>query len=99
MNSLIDLSTDFQTLSTRDIGKLAREQLLLKLSDDNTVTLDFNGKAISPSFADEFIGILARDMGFDAFKNKVKMTNVSESSKQIIKHVINKRIYQSITMS
>lgn len=97
MNFLINLSADFQTLSSRETGMLARQQLLNKLTENQTITIDFNGQAVSPSFADELIGILARDIGFETFKTKIKMTNVSDSSKLIIKHVLNKRLSSAKT--
>ena len=92
MNSLINISVEFQVLSTRETGRLARESLLARLDENITVIIDFEGKSISPSFADEFIGILAKDIGLNTFKAKIKMKNVSDSSKEIIRHVLNKRL-------
>lgn len=92
MTCLINLSSEFEALATRKTGQVARERLIDLLSDDDRVTIDFGLSSISPSFADEFIGILAKDMGLNNFKSKVKLVNVSDSSKTIIRHVLNKRL-------
>ena len=92
MNCLISLPNEFETLATRKTGQCAREKLIEHLSSHSCITLDFEETSISPSFADEFIGILAKDMGFDKFKQHVKLVNVSDSSKAIIKHVLSKRL-------
>lgn len=93
-NCLINLTNEFETLATRKTGKSAREKLVEQLALNSNITLDFDGHSISPSFADEFIGILAKDMGFSSFKQRIKLVNVSNSSKTIIMHVLNKRLKQ-----
>ncbi|MCZ4374331.1 STAS-like domain-containing protein [Vibrio diazotrophicus] len=95
-NCLISLPNEFQTLATRKTGNSARQKLLEHLSHSNKVTLDFGDSTISPSFADELIGILAKDMGFDNFKQQVRMINVSASSQAIIKHVLTQRLYSHV---
>lgn len=89
---LIDLPREFETLATRKTGQVARDRLVDILSVDDHVTIDFGLSSISPSFADEFVGILARDMGLSKFKTQIKFINVSDSSKTIIRHVLSKRL-------
>ena len=89
---LVSLPRDFQTLATRKTGQEAREILIQKLTFAKVVTLDFEQSTISPSFADEFVGILAKQLGFSEFRSRVKMINVSDSSQSIIKHVLQKRL-------
>lgn len=91
MNSLIELNS-FSTLSSRECGALARAKLLEALSvDDALVVVDFGLRSMSPSFADECIGVLVQRVGFDAFKERIRMKNVSPSAQILIKHVISKR--------
>jgi hypothetical protein len=93
MNFLVKISEHFDTLSSRGLGEKARTELLSKINEEGiTVTLDFNFESLSPSFADEFIGIVAFNLGLANFKKKIKMINLNESSKSIIKHVIGRRI-------
>jgi len=96
MTSLVKISDHFDTLSSRGLGAQARAELLSKVNEEGiTITLDFNFENLSPSFADEFIGIVALNLGLVDFKKKIKMINLSESSKSIIKHVINRRVSQN----
>ncbi|MGR5430190.1 STAS-like domain-containing protein [Vibrio astriarenae] len=88
----INLAEQFDSLATRKTGRSARETLLDILDQTPHITLDFSNSPISPSFADELIGILARDIGLPAFKRRVKLVNVSSSSQTIIKHVLRKRL-------
>ncbi|OOF10760.1 hypothetical protein BZG82_06755 [Salinivibrio sp. PR5] len=89
---LISLPRDFQTLATRKTGQQAREQLLSQLDSNSVVTLDFESSSVSPSFADEFVGLLAQELGLKEFRSRIKMINVSDSSQTIIKHVLRKRL-------
>ncbi|HJV80164.1 STAS-like domain-containing protein [Noviherbaspirillum sp.] len=75
-------------LSTRPVGIQARERLLQMLQDYDSVEVDFLSLSLTPSFADECIGRLAAEIGLNEFKKRVKLTNVSESSKPLVKHVI-----------
>jgi hypothetical protein len=75
-------------LTTRPIGIQARERLIQALEDYEFVEIDFLGKSLTPSFADECIGRLAAFIGLKEFQKRVKMTNVSASTKPLIKHVI-----------
>ena len=75
-------------LTTRPVGIQARERLIQALTDYDTVEIDFLGKSLTPSFADECIGRLAATLGIKEFQKRVKMTNVNESTRPLIKHVI-----------
>ena len=93
MKSLIKVSETFETLSSRAIGTEAREMLLNKLQQERgKIVIDFDFTNISPSFADEFIGVLAQQLGREKFKGTVSMINVSISNQSILKHVINRRL-------
>ncbi|MFZ1180727.1 MAG: STAS-like domain-containing protein [Herbaspirillum sp.] len=75
-------------LSTRPVGIRARERLINVLHDYEAVEIDFLDKSLTPSFADECIGRFAAQIGFDEFKKRVRLVNLSEASKPLIKHVI-----------
>ncbi|MCL1091730.1 STAS-like domain-containing protein [Shewanella profunda] len=90
--SLISLPREFHTLATRKSGASARNVLLNRLAHQESVILDFEESSVSPSFADELIGLVAKELGFDSFKKRVKLVNVSPSTKSILMHVIKKRV-------
>ncbi|MDN7125057.1 STAS-like domain-containing protein [Pseudidiomarina sp. 1APP75-32.1] len=92
MNSLIKLN-NFETLSSRECGAAARVQLVQAMqASDSKVVLDFNLKSMSPSFADECLGILVKSVGLNVFKTRIELKNVTPSTKALIKHVIHKRL-------
>lgn len=80
-----DLASDF---STRPVGAQARERLLEALHDHEMVEVDFLGKSLTPSFADECVGRLAAVLGLNEFKKRVKIVNLSESTRPLVRHVI-----------
>jgi len=82
---IFDIASD---LTTRPVGARARSVLLEMLEDNETIEIDFHGKSLTPSFADECIGQLAAELGFEDFRARVKMLNVSESSRPLIRHVV-----------
>ena len=75
-------------LTTRPIGAQARERLIQALEDYDTVEVDFLNKSLTPSFADECIGRLAAAIGLDEFKRRVKLTNINDTTRPLVKHVI-----------
>jgi hypothetical protein len=75
-------------LTTRPVGIQARERLIQALNDYDFVEIDFLGKSLTPSFADECIGQLAAALGIQEFQKRVKMKNIHESTRPLIKHVI-----------
>ena len=75
-------------LTTRPVGAEARSVLLGLLEEHDSIEIDFHNKSLTPSFADECIGQLAAKVGLSDFKNRVKLTNLSTSSRPLVKHVI-----------
>jgi len=75
-------------LTTRPIGIQARERLIQVLEDYDMIEVDFLNRSLTPSFADECIGRLAAIIGLSEFKKRVKLINVSESTRPLVKHVI-----------
>lgn len=84
----VDIDQVAAELTTRPVGARARAALLGLLKEHDSIDIDFHNKSLTPSFADECIGQLAAQIGLDGFKNRVRLTNLSESSRPLIKHVI-----------
>ena len=84
----IDIDDIASELTTRPVGAQARTRLLDMLHDHDSIDIDFHHKSITPSFADECIGQLAALIGLHDFKNRVKLSNLSEASRPLIRHVI-----------
>lgn len=93
MTSLIkiEITSLAQHFSTRPIGVLSREKLLKYLADADSIEIDFEKQSLTPSFADECIGVLAFMLGLEEFKRRVKLTNFDESSRPLLRHVVLKR--------
>lgn len=83
--SVTDIAAD---LSTRPVGASARGKLLAFLSKYDTVEIDFLEKSLTPSFADECIGQLAAAIGVDEFRQRVRLVNLQNATKPLVKHVI-----------
>ena len=75
-------------LSTRPVGIQARLKLIQALEEFESIEIDFMNRSLTPSFADECIGRLASFLGLDQFKSRVKLSNLTESTKPLVKHVI-----------
>jgi hypothetical protein len=78
-------------VSTRPNGVAARNYVLNILKDHSVVELDFRDAHPSPSFADECVGVLCATIGWEEFKARVKLTNVPDDSRALMKHVMVKR--------
>jgi len=46
---------------------------------------------VSPSFADEFFGMLAAKLGLDEYANRVHLINIPDSAHDLIAHVVYRR--------
>lgn len=84
-----------QNLSTRPVGVIARGRLIELLNDYSNIEVDFENISLTPSFADECIGRLAAEIGLDQFKSRVKLLNVSESTRPLVRHVVLTRCRES----
>ena len=84
----VDIDSVATELTTRPVGAKAREELLRFLEEYSSIEIDFHNKSLTPSFADECIGQLAATIGLNDFKSRVRLTNVDEASRPLIKHVI-----------
>ena len=81
----------FPNISSRDEGALLRNTILQHLESEGSVILDFTDAAITLSFADEGLGLLCQHLSMQAFKEQVKMVNLSPTNKSLIVRVIGNR--------
>ena len=75
-------------MATRPNGQAFLDEVLSALESYHTVVLNFSDRAPTPSFADQCVGGLALHFGLDTFKERVKLKNVADSAKPLVKHVI-----------
>ncbi|MFZ7319702.1 STAS-like domain-containing protein [Comamonas jiangduensis] len=75
-------------MATRPNGQSFLEDVLAALASYDSIIIDFDNRAPTPSFADQCIGGLASQLGLETFKQRVKLKNVSDSSRSLVKHVI-----------
>jgi len=87
----ITVHTFAKDTGSRDSGKILREKILALLDEDKNIQIDFEYVTLTPSFADEAIGLLSNYLSFEEFKRKIKLTNVSEQQKSLLNRVIANR--------
>jgi len=87
-----NITTDFGTRRVGEMARLALEQYLL---EHEVIAVDFDNQNLNPSFADECLGKLAEQLGLEEFKKRVRLGNVSESTKPLIRHVVLTRTRQA----
>jgi len=89
--SVASLSTKF---ATRQNGAMARERVLLEIlaNAPGPITLDFQGIEPTPSFADEFVGRLAAELGATEFQARIRFANLDESATLLLRAVVAKRL-------
>lgn len=78
--------------SSREIGRTAFAHIRDALSSCEVINLDFGDRLLTPSFADECIGGLAAHLGLEEFKRRVKLSNIDEASKPLVRHVVLRRV-------
>jgi anti-anti-sigma regulatory factor len=82
-------------LSSRDRARQLREQVLGSIGATAAgVVIDLSEvRSISDSFADEFFGIIARDLGEAEFGKKIRLVNVSGMVLRAINHAVQARLH------
>jgi len=86
--SKIDLPSSVASLASRECGSAALASMLAELQTSEVLEIDFGGQVPTPSFADQSIGNLAKTLGVAAFRQRVRLLNVPESARLLIRHVI-----------
>ena len=86
----LELPEHFSGMATREMGNVALCEMLKALDEVETLELDFAHQEPTPSFADQAVGNLAKKLGFDEFRRRVKLLNLPESARPLLRHVIAK---------
>lgn len=80
-------------LGSRALGAKVRQQVLAELQAEGQLVLDWDGvRAISHSFADEFIGKLAEEIGVEQFRSTVRNRNMSSLIRSVLSYVVSARL-------
>jgi hypothetical protein len=82
---------EFGRLATREGGRRARQFILDALKTCDSVQIDMTGMYVSPSFADEFFGMLAAELGLEEYAHRVHLINIPDSAHDLIAHVVYRR--------
>ena len=77
--------------ATRPNGAAARSKVMHLLNDVDTVVIDLHDIVLTPSFADEFLGGLLGMLGESRFRSAVRLENVPESAKPLLRNVFHRR--------
>lgn len=81
-------------LATRLNGEEAREAILRMLDQYDVVELDFAKSNLTPSFADECVGRLCQSIGWETFKKRILISNLSDASRSLLKVVLTRRRHE-----
>ncbi len=91
-----DLTLPTISMATRPNGQELLEALERMLSEVETVELDFGTRAPTPSFVDQCLGGFVKRHGLEAFKRRVKLLNVPEDSRSLVRHVVLSRANETL---
>ena len=84
-------------LGTRFLGEEAQKILKQALAADSEVCLDFDGvRGVSHSFADEAVGVLAQELGLEAFKQCVRFQGLNNEIKTVLRFVVAERVTKHV---
>ncbi|MFZ2315832.1 MAG: STAS-like domain-containing protein [Gammaproteobacteria bacterium] len=88
----LKLSDVIKGESSRNTAIQIREYIITLLDKYDVIEIDLSGTNLTPSVADEVIGVLAYKLNAELFKKKIKILNSSESQMALMKHVIARRL-------
>ncbi len=93
-DSVVRIADSAHGTGTRGAGRELRTLVWnILIESPQRAILDFEGvPVVSSSFADEFLGKLAAEMGFTAFNQRVQLKAVSQTVKGIVDQAVLKRI-------
>lgn len=81
-------------MATRPNGQELLDAIERVMGTAEVVELDFAERSPTPSFVDQCIGGFVRSHGLEAFKAKIRLVNVAEDDKPLIRHVVLSRASQ-----
>jgi hypothetical protein len=83
--------TEAPNTATRPNGVAAREKLKAALSASGSVIVDMHDIVLTPSFADEFLGVLLAQLGDEEFRRSVRIENVPPTAASLLRTVLHRR--------
>ena len=89
-----DLNTLDLDMATRPNGDRFLTDVLTALRSSDVVSITFGPKEPTPSFVDQCFGGLIATLGFEDFRRRVKLKNVSPSTRPLLLHVLARRAPQ-----
>lgn len=81
-------------LGTRFDGREIRNEIINEINKGEKVFLDFSDvELVSGSFADECLGIMIAENGFDFVKSNITITNSNPSVTLVLKQTMKNRLH------
>lgn len=77
--------------ATRPNGVFARGMLRGLMDESDIVEVDMSHVVLTPSFADEFLGVLLVEVGEAKFRRAIRIVNVSHTSRPLLQAVLHRR--------
>lgn len=90
-SSKFEVRIEMPATTTRPNGVAARSKLKQSLDEFGSVVVDLDGVLLTPSFADEFLGVLLVEMGEASFRRSVKIINVPTEARPLLQTVLHRR--------
>ena len=83
-------------MATRPNGQAFLDDVLCALARYDEIVINFDHRAPTPSFVDQCLGGLAAHLGLSSFKKRVKLVNVADTAKPLVKHVVLSRSHSHV---
>ena len=91
--AIVNVSEKGTNLGTRSDGGEIRNKIMSEINKGEKVILDFSHvDLVSGSFADECLGIMIAEKGFDFVKNNVTIQNSNPSVTLVLKQTMKNRL-------
>jgi len=86
-----EVRTRVPDTTTRPNGESARKKLSAELTKVDRVVVDMTDIVLTPSFADEFLGVLLVELGEETFRQRVDIVNLSNTARLLLRTVLGRR--------
>ena len=83
-SSRFEVRVEAPNSTTRPNGIAARNKLLSCLDSNGHVVVDLSDVVLTPSFADEFLGVLLNELGAEKFRQVIQIINVPEGARALL---------------
>lgn len=92
----IELAGSNYSTATRPSGQRLLDAIELMLGEVEIVEIDFNSVSPTPSFVDQCLGGFVKLHGLDTFKSRVRLLNVAEDARSLVRHVVLSRANETL---